>query len=278
MQDYKYTNGYFSLVAEQRSEGWFSARKFRCTASLSSVFVSGESKFTTLEKVINVLVGKELQDPVNVAMQLGSNSEDIAQQHYEEMTNNKVEEVSLCIPIWTSESKDEHQDNAVETIEAKFGKQKDNPLHPHWFIAGSPDGLVIDSSGEKVNLEIKFPKALYYTLKNKFGDKQRVTCGVLKNKFGIDSYSHIFISHYMQMQHCMAVTGAKFCDYFVDNPIHNKANPAYLERIPFDPIYWWDYMYPNLIEVIENKIKPLIKKRDLSKFTETTKELMKMFE
>lgn len=276
MQDYEYTEGYFSLIAEQRSDAWFSARKFRCTASLASVFVSGESKFTTLEKVINVLVGRELQDPVNVAMQLGSNSEEIAQKNYEEISENKVKEVSLCIPIWNANSLCNYQNLAVAEVNFDHGTQLENPLHPHWFIAGSPDGLVLDPSGDKVNLEIKFPKALYHSLKNNFIERQRVTPGVLGNKYGVDSHSHIFISHYMQMQQCMAVTGASFCDYFVDNPIHDKNNPPYLERIPFDPVYWWDYMYPNLIEVIETKIKPLIKKREMSRFKTEVEKLISL--
>lgn len=272
MQDYIFSNNYFALVAEQRSEGWFEARNLRCTASQTSVFVSGESKFTTLEKVINVLVGRELQDPINVAMQLGSNSEEIALRHYTELTENKVDEVSLCIPLWTSESSCEIQNSRMKIMEEMYGTQLSNPLHPNWFIAGSPDGIVIDKEGEKVNLEIKFPKALYRNLKEK-NNRERVTKGVLPDTSGSDVFSHIFISHYMQMQQCMAVTGADYCDYFVDNPIHNKDNPPYLERIPFNPHYWWNYMYPNLVEVIETKIKPLIKNRRITKFTNITKSL-----
>lgn len=259
---------YIELAADQRTPEWFQARKLRCTASKTSIFVTGESKFSTLDDEIQYLIGSKLPQHVNLAMQFGTMGESLAVESYEKKTGQKIKEISLCFPVWTS---DLHKN--VEYINRIHGNQLDNPLHPHWFLGGSPDGITYDEDiAEWVNIEIKYPRDVYFNLLNKraFNVGLRISSGKNKKRQGADKYPHIFISHYMQMQQCMAITGNKFCDYVVDS---SKKN-TYIERIEFDEKYWWEFMYPELIELIEIYLKPKILNRDLQKFKENNMKLI----
>jgi len=122
---------------------------------------------------------------------------------------------------------------------------------PKWdpLIGGSLDGNIVDSDG---CIEVKCPKKMYAPLKN-------------PPKSG---HSHIWKSHYAQMQGCMAITDKKWCDYIVFCP---KEDMVYVERIPFDKNYWEKTLYPLLTQFLTEKLLPRL---DLDKIIYPPKTLI----
>ena len=251
---------YMELIAEQRTPGWFQARKFRCTASKTSVFVTGKSQFSELEYEINLLTGRELPPPPNHAMQMGTLNEEPTIEYYCKSTGFTHREVSLCVPIWHDE-------------------QLEDNFHANWFIAGSPDGII--SKGNLVgNLEVKYPQQLYRPLREKLFKLRefhpRTSYGKSGIK-GVDNKSHIYVSHYMQMQQCMAITGNKWCSYVVGNAKKDSNNPMYTEKVKFRSNYFWNFMYPELVVFVENYIKPRMSKKDEKAFRSGVDEIIKIY-
>lgn len=90
---------------------------------------------------------------------------------------------------------------------------------PKWdfHIGCSLDGEV-ENNGM---IEIKCPQKMYLPLKN--------------HKKHQPGFSHIWKTHYAQMQGCMAITNKSWCDYIV---YCDSEQQIYTERIPFDQSYW----------------------------------------
>jgi hypothetical protein len=108
------------------------------------------------------------------------------------------------------------------------------PKYDH-NIGVSVDGM-IENEGI---IEIKCPYEMYSKIYK-------------KNKTG---YSHIFRSHYKQMQMGMAITGTKWCDYIV----YSRDRKVYIERIPFDSKFW-NKLYPEIVEFWTTYVKPHLTK------------------
>jgi hypothetical protein len=238
---------FFELQAEQRSKLWFNARINTVTASGAEVVVTGESRFTTIEKHIETVRGTAPKMETNENMQLGIDMEDPTREVYTRGMGVHVIEPGLCVGLL-------HPD------------QLKDPLHAGWFIGGSPDGLVTDSKANPTlgSLEIKFPKRLYYILKQKLGNPHfQPVKQLIKNtesKEHTTWFGHIFLSHYLQMQQCMAVTGREWSDYVVGS----LDSQTYVERVPFDKSLWNNVMYPALVLFIEKEIKPRMTESQLS--------------
>lgn len=115
---------------EQRTEGWYAARRGIPTASSFSRLITPTGKLSASansyvdELIAEKLTGQSKFFPTTAAMQHGIDAEPKAREYYEFMYDAKVTEVSLCLH---------------DTIEA----------------GASPDGLIEESEGI---LEIKCPQ------------------------------------------------------------------------------------------------------------------------
>ena len=129
--------------------------------------------------------------------------------------------------------------NGVQVVELGF-------VTPKWDleIGVSIDGDVLGTDGI---IEIKCPKKMYYPLANYMAKQSR---GMFLDK---NDFSHIWKTHYDQMQLGMAVLNKKWCDYVVYCTPENK---VFTQRVPFDEAYWKDEMYPAIRTALEEKIKP----------------------
>lgn len=102
-------------------------------------------------------------------------------------------------------------------------------------IGASLDGMV----GEDGCIEIKCPKAMY----------KKLLDPNLKNKHPSERIS---LTHYDQMVGGMAITDKKWCDYVVCDIATGQ---LYIERVPFDQMYWNQTLYPALKSFIDVDIK-----------------------
>ena len=109
-------------------------------------------------------------------------------------------------------------------------------------ISCSPDGILdLDQNGL---IEIKCPNVVYPSLINKhFANIQD-----MNNQDAPNKYSHIYPSHFDQMQGNMAILRKDFCDYLVYGPKYLNSNNKilYQERIYFCPNYWEEIIYQNI--------------------------------
>lgn len=147
-------------------------------------------------------------------MEFGTLNEPIARQWYEKECGVKVEEIGLAVPKWDMR------------------------------IGASTDGMVIGT--DKI-IEIKCPNKMYEPLK---AHRLMKKMGMKPEKF---HHSHIFDSHYAQMQGTMAVLGKKWCDYVVYTP-----TDVNVEEVEFNPDYWNNYLYPRLDSFIRTYLEPLL--------------------
>ncbi len=120
--------------------------------------------------------------------------------------------------------------NGVKVTEMGFCIPKYNTN-----IGVSVDGMV----GSEGIVEIKCPYEMYRNLEYK------------KNKTG---YSHIFKSHFKQMQMGMAITMTKWCDYIV----YSRDRKVYIERIYHDPVFW-KKLYSETVVFWNQYVKPHLK-------------------
>lgn len=265
MENWKYRKHYIELVAEQRTPGWFNARKCRVTASKYASLL-GLSNFESVLESVESVLGITPQKAPNAAMQLGTEKEDVVRKFYCEKYRAQVIEPSLCIGLrwydvmcpWTG-----------KRLSDKYKSMLSDPDHPNWFLAGSPDGFLTFENGQTANMEIKFPKKMYGPLIQKSSGtyfstyryhnhpttafKERLDkSDVLATTGVLDYYPHIYTSHLFQMQGCMALTGEIRCAYVVGS----LDIGTYDEIVLFDEDLWRHYLYPELIRVIETEIKP----------------------
>ena len=117
---------------------------------------------------------------------------------------------------------------------------------PKWnlFLGGSPDGAI----GDAGLLEIKCPQRMYVSLLRYETD---IAMGCK-----IKNYKHIPIGHYLQMMTCMACMDKKWCQFVVYCTPEDK---VFSQRVVFDQKEWDTIFYPQIVEFIDNKLKPLIR-------------------
>ena len=262
--------GHVELNAPQRSEPWKLARR-RVTAS-NVEGVLGLSTFKTQESCISeILGGKEKSFTVEEIrrMDLGTAMEDPVRQFHIDTKygpGTTIIEPSLCVGLqWYDIS------SSGQKLSDKYSSQLTNNLHPNWLIGGSADGIITLPNGTKRNMEIKYSEKGYkplfehHTNRGKTGKLPfRFIEGTtnaymselkllgIDSEFGaVDYFPHIWRSHFYQMQTCMFTNRNRECDYVPVSP-----NFYYTETVPFDEKYWVHIIYPRLIDIIENQIKP----------------------
>lgn len=119
---------------------------------------------------------------------------------------------------------------------------------PIWnpYLGISSDGDVKDTSGA---LEVKCPRYIYDSLLDHCGKRKR------GQKFPAFYHRHIYDSHYCQMQKQAAVMGKEWVDYEVYS---KETHQIYLERIPFNPDFWYGDFYPAILNFIEKELFPIL--------------------
>lgn len=282
---------YVELNAAQRSPTWFAARK-RITASTYEK-VLGLSSFGTQDEAITEILGYAPKKETNEAMYLGTVNEDPMRDMYTQYMDIvgypiKIYEPSLCISLQTLDFP-----VGQRLLSQIYPSQYADPLHPNWFIGGSPDGIITDNHGYSRNLEMKYTKRMYPALTERLYGQEfspRATPTMhpelltprqnqIANSFGtpnhvIDGYMHIYRSHYMQMQGCMSITHNSSCDYVVGSSIIDEEDQLHYENLIYDREYWQHFLYPSLIYIIERKIKPQMTRRERETFINGVKEII----
>ncbi len=114
---------------------------------------------------------------------------------------------------------------------------------PKWnpFIGVSVDGII---EGQDGIIEIKVVKKMYLPL--------RKYSNMIPSKRPTDM-SHLWPTHYDQMILGMAIIKKSFCDYIVLCP---PEKCVFVERIPFNRLYWETDLYPKIKNFIEAELKP----------------------
>lgn len=211
---------YYLSTAPQRSEEWLEQRKDKLTASNFGYAVR-DSKFKTVYELALDISG-------------------IKKTEFSESSIIAMNHGTVFEPI------------AREWYEKQYGvKVEELGLAvPKWNsrIGGSVDGDVLNTDGI---IEIKCPKIMYGPLLNKIKKSQENTNSLVP--------SHIWYSHYCQMQGCMAILGKKWCDYIV---YATESQNIYVERIQFNQYFWDNELYPAINNFLDNILQPLIDMRD----------------
>lgn len=245
---------YYVYEGEQRSIGWKQARTGRVTGSVVTTCVNGSNYNgvkVTPQDVAEEIAGvkKKSEDPIELGnintnedyasmmhkiaiknrvdqrnetsknnKNYGTNNEDTVRKWYASVTNTTVKEVGLAVP--------------------KFDLR----------LGMSPDGIVFEKDNETFGIgliEIKCPQKFYKPLQE-FLDKGRPYT---------DEYTHIWRSHYDQMQMGMAVFDKEWCDYIV---YCIPENQFFMERV-FRNRKYWDDFYSKVKIFIETTLEPLLK-------------------
>lgn len=279
---WKIRKGYLELDAPQKSSSWFLNRR-RVTAS-NVEKILGLSTFGTKQDAIQEIIGsreKSFSPEEQRRMDLGNEMEPYYRKLHEKVCGYPITEPSLCISLrWFDIPFGDGY------LSDKYPSILKDPLHPNWFIGGSPDGIIHYPDHDE-NLELKYTEKGYNDLyvHHETGDYfPRYTPGkctayeneLIKHNYNarvgaIDYFSHIWRSHYFQMQTCMAITQNNNCHYGVGSP-----GKYYTEVVPFDFKYWTKFLYPALIDVIENELKPVLSSDFKTSFANEIKNIIEL--
>lgn len=169
--------------------------------------------WSNIDELIDDIKNKTDSTESNYIMQLGNFYESYARDFYVQKYNYVVKEVGLAIPRWDTR------------------------------IGASSDGIIYDPSDltKPIGIiEIKSPAHIY--------DKLYAHYRKYINGKPIGDINHIKPEHYDQMQGNMAILNLNFCDYIVFSYEDRK---AYVERVPFDKVYWDTVLYPDLCSFLD---------------------------
>ncbi len=192
----------------QGTSKWLDARKGRLTASNFGSAL-GLTPYTSPEEIAdNILGTNKVEKEVNYNMIRGTKLEPLVRDWYAKTKNKKVEQIGLAVPIWDMR------------------------------IGASPDGIILEENGM---IEIKCPNKMYDLLSEHIG---KLNNGFTHDKF---YHSHIYDSHYCQMQGCMKILEKDWCDYIVYDDTSKK---IYTERIYYNENYWNNTLYPGITKFL----------------------------
>lgn len=210
---------------DQKEPDWLLVRKGRPSGSNCGYLLGHNNpRFGSKEDTVLEITGRKVKvfnASQQVNMNYGNEVEPLARDWYEKTRNVKVNELGFVVPKWD------------------------------YNIGVSVDGVILTKDGQETDgmIEIKGPKKMYGPLN---GHIQKQKNGIYVKD---DDYSHIWTTHYDQMQLGMAILGKKWCDYVVYCLPENK---TFVQRIPFNYEYWNIKMYEPLKQIINNEIKPLL--------------------
>lgn len=208
---------YWELTAPQGDDIWLEGRKGRTTTSVSGA-LANKSKFKTPEeqgKIIAGVVKEFFGEEELKRMSHGTATEPTARNWYSKHSNQRIVERGLIVPKW-------------------------DPT-----IGASVDGDIVGTDGI---IEIKCPAQMYYPLEQYM---DQLKTGWVPRP---DYFKHIWPTHYIQMQHAMAVMEKKWCMYIVYS---TSDRSVFTQKIPFDQKYW-DNHYKIITENYQKYVKPYL--------------------
>ena len=202
---------YWHFLAPQRTTQWFGVKAGRIGGS-SAGTACGLSNFDTpdeLKLYMAKLKVKEFTPVQRTAMDIGTASEDYIVSLYENRTDHKIKEYGYC--AWKEDD--------------RFGVSVDGVVYK--------DGVEIDGI-----IEIKTATRMYRPLisfTENGGEPD-------------DEYSHIWKTHYCQMQLGMKILNKNWCDYIVYCPTTGQ---LFIQRVPFNETFWSDTMFPKITAFLD---------------------------
>jgi len=216
---------YWEYIAPQHDENnianadWL-AVKYGRTSGTGCGYVMGHGfeKDKSLQECAYEFCGmkkKEFSEEALKRMNHGTINEEHARKLYETKNNVTVSELGFVVPKW------------------------------NLYIGISPDGCVDqpDSNGVYGNIEIKCPQKMYFSyLKYMEQDNPDPY-----------HYSHIWKSHFDQMQWGMGIMNRGWCDYIVVDTFQHL---YFQQRVIFNQNYF-NTMYAKVVEFTEIYLKPL---------------------
>lgn len=211
-------NTYWLNTSPQGSDEWHNQRKYRVTASNFGAALGQSSYCSMIELAMDItkLKPKSFPNRGKLVKQHGIVTEPEARDWYSSSRGVEVVEVGLAVPKWEPR------------------------------IGASLDGDVVGTDGI---IEIKSPLQMYDPLNEHM---RKINAGWRPPPF---YHSHIWDTHYAQMQGGMKITNKKWCDYIV---YAKQSNRVYVERIPFNEKYWEEELWPGLQTFLDTYMEPLI--------------------
>ena len=210
---------YWESITEQRSTYWHQERFCRLTAS-NLASACGMSSFSTPADLALDITGikkKVIDEASRKRMDFGTEYEPAARDWFERKYNLTVEEKGLCVPKW------------------------------QLLMGSSSDGEV---KGESAIIEVKCPDGDVYKALQEYNHRKKM--GWIPP---IHYNTHIWTSHYLQMQMNMKVTGRNQCYYIVFCP---KFDNVFVDTVLWNPDYWSTVIEPKTNIFINDYLKPLI--------------------
>ena len=255
-----------------------------------------KSRFSTQEECIDKILGRTAFGEPNEAMKFGTANEPFVRDNFKKLNNVEIYEPSLCLSLRWQDIPTPYLGEGTY-LSQHYGSMLKNEDHPAWMIAASPDGLITYPNGQVKALEIKCPKMMYQALMNNVTNlsdpnhlmsKRRYTeyhseylsqvfareiyemTKGTKKTGAVDYFGHIFLSHFLQMQHHQFVCNKKECVYVVAS-----LDSSYVETVPFDERYYKYFVYPRMIEIIEQKIKPEMSPKQRDEFSRRVRNIIR---
>lgn len=172
-------------------------KTYRITASRLEGIL-GKSKFSSRAKTVLNMLGLIERD-MNPNIEHGIRMEPLACKWYEKEYSVRVQPCEMVF------SKKDH------------------------FFAAIPDGLV----GSEGLLEIKCPQRMYAPLEEYDDDLEPSAKQLYNTELYDQFYSHLFESHYLQMQLEMWIMDRSWCDFVVYTD-----SEVFIQKIPRDSVYF----------------------------------------
>lgn len=223
-------------ISSSKVTSWIGDSRFSDSPEESALQCVGLSKKTFDSKQLD-------------AMHIGIKGEPAVRDWYEEKIGHKIKEVGIA--VW-----------------------KEDPR-----FRASLDGFYIDSDGIHRGIEIKITKDIYWPLicyYKSLRNKERKGSRDFSNEdpnpnpdTASGEYSHIWNSHFDQMQMAMKVTGVKSVDYIVCG---HKKNQVFIQRI-YQNEERWKELYKRGTEFLETLVEPLMVKHELKRIDPHPMEL-----
>lgn len=249
------TDLWWLLDEPQTSPPWHLYRRGRPTGSIFGYCAGhGNPKFSTPEEEVLYLSGQKEKTFTRKqlkAMAKGVEGEPIVRNRYSRETNKISIEVGLVIPTW----------------ELRIGSSVDGIIiEPSVLTKPVEDYSLVEliQKAEGI-LEIKCPGKLYPSLRSKYWNirllKSRGTPIILPTgqELSQDSeawknyYSHIYQTHFDQMQLGMAVLRKPWADYVVHAP-----DGIYRERISYCHRYFIDQLLNPVRSFLDERLDPVL--------------------
>lgn len=231
------------LDAPQVGESWLKYRQGRGTGSVMGSIL-GHSNFGTPESELKYLSGQEVKvfnEKSMAAMKQGNIREPFARDWYMNTFNLLSVELGIVFPTWETRMGASVDGLAIDSRRLIKPLEEYNPAD----LIELADGI----------LEIKSPVKMYYPLirymegSRAVPNDDEINDPMVYEKF----FSHIWHTHFDQMQQGMAVIRKSWCDYIV------YANEGiFVQRIPYCHRYFIERMLEPARKYFDERLDPIV--------------------